>query len=312
MLCPNCTAETPDDAAFCPACGAELEQPAPEPDDAPPAADDFAARQAAYEAELADYQWKQAAYEQQQYAAQQAAAVASGQQPKKSKAGLVIAILALVLIVLAACGVGGVFAVRMLKNRVPAIETPDAASDAAEDVTDDIAPDAVGTGHTSAEEALLAQMDSDGISDWAYQVYDEGDGYVVYWTGPPNSEWVSAYRVEEGADGSWSVAEVTDVAVSGDAAGEAEQTVWEYLTAVYEDRGLDAQAWTVPPFSQDSASAQVSAGGLTDFWLEQTTEQSDGSYWIQTTQTWYGENQNWQYWVVPTEAGYRIADVQSW
>lgn len=304
MLCPKCQAEVPDGAAFCPTCGAPIEQPEP-----PAAGDDFAARQAAYEAELAEYQWKRAAYEQELAAQQAPPATAPAPQPKKRRTGLVVGIIALVAVLLCACVAGSVLAARALWGSVPLI-----GQQHDDDVDDEIGPDSLPPVPTSAEEALQAQLDADGIGDWVYEIYDEGDGYVVYWAGPPSSEWVTQYRVEQDTDGSWYVGDIADIGAEGvgDPAGEAEQAVWEYLTAVYEDRGLDAQAWTVPPFSADSASAQISAGGLTDFGLGETYAQEDGSYRVQTTQTWYGATENWQYWVVSTEAGYRIADVQPW
>lgn len=303
MLCPNCQSETTEGAAFCPACGSELPK---EP--AQPAADDYAAQQARYQAELAAYQWQQAAYEQQQYASQPVAP--APRQAKKGKGGLVAAIVAIALLLLVGCGVGGVFAMRAWTDKpAETEEVPEATSSADDGVSIEAAPAAA-----SAEEAMVARLAEEGLSDWVFDVSEEGDGYVIYLAGPPASEYASQYLVEEASDG-WYVTEATAIGFEDVEAGsdmEAEQVVWEHLICVYEDRGLDAQSFTVDPFHSDSASAQVSAGGLTDYNVVGSLGEPDGSYWVQTTQVWYGSTENWEYWVVPTEAGYRIADVQPW
>lgn len=302
MLCPNCQTEVREGAAFCPSCGAELPK---EP--AAPAADDYAEQQARYEQELAAYQWQQAAYEQQQYAQQTPPAAPA---VKKGKGGLVVAIVAIALVLLVGCGIGGVFLARTLFDTATDIEVaPETGTPA------DAQDDASDAAYTSAEEAIAAQLAEEGLGDWVFDVSEEGDGYVVFIAGPPASEYVSQYTVAENADGTWSVAEVVAIGfedIDAGSAMEAEQVVWEYLIAVSEDRGLDAQSWTVDPFHSDSASAQVSAGGLTDYAITGSFGEPDGSYRVQTTQTWYGSTENWEYWVVPTEAGYRIAELQPW
>lgn len=303
MLCPNCQTPTDDQAALCPACGAELPKETPAP-----AEDDYAAQQARYQEELAAYQWQQAAYQQQQHAQQ----TATAPQPKKGKGGTIAVVLVIALLLLAACGIGGIFAARALFQGNTEVESGLESGTPVDEGAETLEQ---GAGFATAEEALLASLSEDGLADWVYDVTEEGAGYVVYVAGPPASEYASQYTVSEGADGTWSVSEVVALGfedVEAGSAMEAEQVVWEYLICVYEDRGLDAQGWTVDPFRSDSASAQVSAGGLTDYGIVGSFGEPDGSFRIQTSQMWYGSNENWEYWVVPTEAGYRIADVQPW
>jgi hypothetical protein len=321
MLCPNCQAEVREGAVFCGACGGAIVQqptegapvgqptepllpptaPLPEPAAAAPPTYD----PAAYQQQQLAYQQQMAAYERQ-YGQQQVAQV----PPKKRKAGLIIVVLLIGVLLLVGCGVGGFFAYRALSGTDEVgTELPLAPVDG--DATDTDA------GFSTAEEALQAQLALDGTPDWVYQLYDEGDGFATYWVGPPQSEWAVEYVLYEDSDGSWSVGETNGLDFGGDVSEgdmgpsvEAQTVVFDHLTAVMEDRGMDAQAYTVDPFRSDSASAQVSAGGFGSFEVVGATEQSDGTFWVQTVQQWYGSVENWEYWVVPTELGYRIADVR--
>lgn len=350
MLCPNCQAEVREGAAFCGSCGATLAptadagvtEPLPQPTTPMPAPD--AAAQAAYQAELAEYERQKAAYEQAQYAQQvadyerqkaayeqQAYAQQSGayQQagygapvaaaPKK-KTGLVVGIVIVLIVLLLGCGVGGFFAYKAWsdKNR----ETPDATdTDTGTDTDTDTDAD-TGTGNAldsydTAEEAVIAQLEASGVGDWVYQLTEEGDGYAYYWAGPPNSEFVDEIYLEQNPDGTWSVISVSSIDTGGDTTGEsssaADEAMWVvdlHLWYVQNDMGLEAQSLTVDPFHADSASAQVSAGGLDYYSVDGYTEESDGTFWVQTTQSWYGSVEGWEYWVVPTEAGYMIADIR--
>lgn len=124
------------------------------------------------------------------------------------------------------------------------------------------------------------------------------------------------------ADGSWSITAeealdfASDVPGGGDvemsSAEEAAAVLSDHLYAVMEDRGMDAHALTVEPFSMDGASAGEAAGEFKSFTIDGTTEQSDGSFWVKSTQVWTWGTEKWQYWLVPTEAGYRIADMKEW
>jgi ABC-type Na+ efflux pump permease subunit len=279
---------------------------------------------------MAEYEREKAAYDQQQYAAQQAAyqqqqayAQQSAQQlpPKKGKGGLIAAIAIILVLLLVGCGVGGFFAVKAFRDKAEdtlnGITDPGTSEPGDSETGDSDAGD-VDTGNAldsypTAEEAVVAQLAAAGIGDWVYQLYDEGDGYATYWAGPPSSEFVDEIYLEQNADGTWSVIEVNSIGYGGDVSGssyDAEAVVWDHLIAVSEDRGLDAQALTIDPFRSDAAAAQVSAGGLGYFEVIGSTEQSDGTFWVQSVQEWYGASQYWEYYVVPTEAGYRIADLR--
>jgi len=321
MLCPDCKAEVGEGAAFCGSCGAPLDQAVTE------VAGQASADQAVYAQQMAEYERQKAAYDQQQYAAQQVAyeqqqavyAAQTGQQTppaKKSKAGCIIAVVIILVLLLVGCGVGGFFALKAFE---------DAADEAATAVSSEFGDSegvSAGDGSTldsyaTADEAVQAQLDASGVGDWVYTVYDEGDGYATYWAGPPNSEYVDELYLEENADGTWSVIEVYSIGDDGfseggslEAGNEAMLVVEEHLTYVMADMGLEAQSLTVDPFHSDSASAQVSGGGFDYYEVVGYTEQSDGTFWVETTQTWYGSTESWEYWVVPTEAGYRIADIR--
>lgn len=337
MLCPGCQAEVREGAAFCGACGATLAQapgdveavtqPLPQPTTPMPAQPAVPTpAEADYARKMAEYEREKAAYDQQQYAAQQTAyqrqqtvyAQQSAQQvpPKKGKGGLIAAIVIILILLLVGCGVGGFFAFKAFKDK--AQDTLDGTTDSlTSDTGDADTGDAVIgkdlDSYPTAEEAVAAQLSASGINDWVYQLYDEGDGYATYWAGPPNSEFVDEIYLEQNADGTWSVIEVNSIGYGGDVSGpsyEAEAVVWDHLIAVSEDRGLDAQALTIDPFRSDAAAAQMSAGGLGYFEVVSSTEQSDGTFWVQSVQEWYGSSENWEYYVVPTEAGYRIADVR--
>jgi hypothetical protein len=342
MRCPNCQAEVPDGAAFCGACGASVGQavagatePLPQP--TVPMSGPDADAQAAYEAQMAEYERQKAAYEQAQYAqqmaeyerqkaaydqqvyAQQQAASGVTAQPRpKKKTGIVIALVVILILLLVGCGVGGFFAYKALKDKGTDIPATDTGTGSTE-------PGDTGTGtdsgnpldsYATAEEAVQAQLDASGIGTWVYQLYDEGDGYATYWAGPPNSEYVDEIYLEQNQDGSWSVIEVSSIDYGGDVSDDAydagSEAMWiveEHLSYVMADDGLSAQSLTVDPFHSDSASAQVSAGGFDYYTVDSYVEQSDGTFWVQTTQSWYGSEERWEYWVVPTEAGYRIADI---
>jgi hypothetical protein len=93
---------------------------------------------------------------------------------------------------------------------------------------------------------------------------------------------------------------------------EAASAVYEFMYAVQENRGDDAHALTVDPFASDPASAQMGSGDFISFAVEGLTQQSDGSFWVQTYQEWTWGDEYWEYWVVPTEIGYRIADMRQY
>lgn len=212
---------------------------------------------------------------------------------------------AIALVLLGGVATAAVIGVRALTNGSTQAP-PDAAAPAA--------ALAASEAYENAEAALVARLAQEGIGDWVYHVDEEGDGFVVFIVGPPASEWVSTYTVERGGTG-WAVTKANSLVAEGTGDGtaqEAEQVVLAWLRAVSEDRSAEARAFTVDPFRGDPASAQIAEGGLTGFAVTSSIVESDGSFWVQTTQEWFGATENWEYWVVPTEAGLRIADVQPW
>lgn len=338
MQCPNCHAEVRDGAAFCGSCGATIEQPPappavtvplPQPTTpmpAPAAPDQSSYDQAVYAQQVAEYERQKAAYDQAQYAQQQAAYAGQYAQqppaaPRKKKTGLVVTIVIILVLLLVGCGVGGFFAYKALKDKADEaleITTPDTGDTDSGESTGEAEGGNLLDSYPTAEEAVAAQLEASGVGDWISQVYDEGDGYATYWAGPPNSEFVDQIYVEQNADGTWSVIEVSSIEYGGDvsegggsAADEAMSVVDQHLSYVMSDMGLEAQSLTIDPFRSDAAAAQVSAGGFDYYTIDGYEEQSDGTFWVQTTQSWYGgPAEGWEYYVVPTEAGYRIANIE--
>jgi hypothetical protein len=188
----------------------------------------------------------------------------------------------------------------------------DEDEDADEDADDD--EHAEPGGVESADAAVLDYLVSADAGEWVCVVYDEIDDSIVYWAGPPNSEFVEQITVEQQDDGSWLVTSTDAVpGYGGDVSfpeDEAASVVYEFMYAVQENRGDDAHALTVDPFASDPASAQMGSGDFISFGVERLTPQSDGSFWVQTYQEWTWGDEYWEYWVVPTETGYRIADMR--
>ena len=161
---------------------------------------------------------------------------------------------------------------------------------------------------------MQALLDEEGLADWVWGLYDESEDAVTYQAGPPASEYDMLATVVRESDGSWSVSAVEsidfgDVMLPTD---EALYVVSEHLWAVWEDRGIDAQAFTVDPFRSDPASAMVSAGDFVTFEVTGADGLSDGSFWVKTVQTWSWGTEQWEYRVIDTDAGYRIADVRAY
>ncbi|PKQ19218.1 MAG: hypothetical protein CVT66_11285 [Actinobacteria bacterium HGW-Actinobacteria-6] len=274
-----------------------------------------------YEEQYARYQQEYAAWqagqansqaEVPQYPAAHPASAASAAVPpkKKSKTGLIVGLvlggLLIIGLAIAALAVLGVLSFA---------PTQSSESQITEESPVEVLEPA---GFASAQEALDATL-ADYGSDWVSKVYEETDTSVTYWVGPPSSEYESAITVSRAADGTWSVTAQEPLDFAGDVIGEmsspeeqAMDVVDAHLMAVKENRGMDAHELTVDPFASDSASAGEANGEFTGFTIEEAKQQSDGSFWVKTTQVWTWGSEKWQYWVVPTEAGYRIADMKEW
>jgi hypothetical protein len=272
-----------------------------------------------YEEQYARYQQEYAVWqagqvdpqaEVPQYPAARPVPAGAAVAPKKSKTGLIVGLVVggilLIGIAVVALAALGVLSFAPLQSGEPQIieESPAEAVEPA--------------GFMSAEEALEATL-ADYGSEWVFKVYEETGTSVTYWVGPPSSEYETAITVTQAGDGSWSVTAEEPLDFAGDVSGEmsspedqAMDVVDAHLMAVKENRGMDAHALTVDPFASDSASAGEANGEFTGFTIEEAKKQSDGSFWVKTTQVWTWGSEKWQYWVVPTEAGYRIADMKEW
>lgn len=328
MNCPNCGAEAQPGQPFCGVCGAQLPAEAaptvPMAVTPPPADDAAAAAQAAYERELAEYERQKAAYDQQQAAASQPAYAAQPyaqapyvqpQPPKKKKTGLIIAIIIIAVLLLGGCIFGVVFGMRAYtKSSSGGVEIPVSTPEAP--VVTPIEPETpVTEGFPNAVAAAL----SVGESNWAYKVIRDEGAIITLWIGPPNSEWVSEVVVEEVSDGNWVVVDSYavgggDVSDGGSSDEDAAATVLaDFLTAIQQDRADDAHALTIEPFSLDGASAQYSNGEFKSWEIVESDPQDDGSFWFHVTEQWYDNApEEWAYYLVPTDAGYRISSLEPW
>lgn len=346
MQCPNCQNEVREGAVFCGSCGAAIPSAASEQPVAPSSAAPIpaaatvpqspsAAEQAEYERQMSEYQRKQAAYEQQKAAYEQYQQQAAGQtahqpavaaslpvspqpavaqQAPKKKTGLIIGIIAAVVLALGGITVAGILIARS------------AFDDAVEEIGAEFEVPVTGgeetpadtptgsAGYATAEEAAAAALAEQGFGDWATQLYKEDEALAIYWAGPPNSEWVSELTISKQSDGTWKVDRVEDLQFGGDVpltlADEAALVVTDFLMAIQQDRADDAHSLTIEPFSLDGASAAYSNGEFTSFEIVSVEEQSDGTAWVQTSETWYGTASEMWYYVVPTDAGYRISSAE--
>ena len=329
MQCPQCGSEYESGQGFCGVCGGSLpaevpqtevmpvvtaapaaEAPAPQPSETPSSYEEQYAR---YQQEYAVWQAGQVdpqAAVPQYPAARPVPTGAAVAPPKKSKVGLIVGLVVggilLIGIAVVALAVLGVLSFAPLQSGEPQI---------VEESSIEVVEPA---GFMSAEEALEATLVDYG-SEWVFKVYEETGTSVTYWVGPPSSEYETAITVTQAGDGSWSVTAEEPLDFAGDVSGEmsspedqAMDVVDAHLMAVKENRGMDAHALTVDPFASDSASAGEANGEFTGFTIEEAKQQSDGSFWVKTTQVWTWGSEKWQYWVVPTEAGYRIADMKEW
>lgn len=336
MNCPNCGAEG-QPGQPCGVCGAVLPAgaaPTVPMDVTPPPVDDAAAAaQAAYQAELAEYERQKAIYDQQQTAAQapvpqqayppagypqaapQQAAYPPGTygQPPKKKTGLIIAIVIIALLLFGGCIVGAVLGLRAYNTRNDGVELP---------VTTPLAPQApaepeapVADAYPDAESAALSVVEP----GWVTKVVRDEGSTMTFWAGPPNSEWVVEVVVEEVSDGNWVVTDSYalgggDVSDGASSDQDAAATVLaDFLTAIQQDRADDAHALTIEPFSLDAASAQYSNGEFKSWEIVEAEAQDDGSFWFHVTEQWYDDPaEDWAYYLVPTEAGYRISSLEPW
>jgi len=252
---------------------------------------------------------QQTVYPPQQTAYPPQQPVYGQQQPpvKKKKTGCIIAAVVVVLLAL----LGGCVAAALVF--IPFREEVELVEDGPVVVTTETTP--VADGFATAEEALSSVLET----DWVFKATRTTEDRVTYWTGPPNSEYVDEIVVEKGPDGSWTVTDQYSIGggdVSGDAGATAEDeavaVLVQFLDYIKTDKADAAHELTVEPFSYDAASAQFSNGEFLSYEIVETDAQADGTFWIHVEETWKNSTDNWGYYLVPTDAGYRISDLKPW
>jgi hypothetical protein len=77
-----------------------------------------------------------------------------------------------------------------------------------------------------------------------------------------------------------------------------------------DDRPLDAQALTIEPFSNDPASAQYSDGDFWGYAFDGVDSHEDGTFRVYVIETWSWGEEHYAYYVVPTELGYYISELE--
>lgn len=316
MQCQNCGTAGDPGAVFCAKCGTALPaevaatQPmpqtgAPVPPPLPPRQQPVVAA-AAPAVELPPMPVSAEPYYPQPG---QPLPVASQPQPplKKKKTGCIIAAVAVVLLFLLGGCIAAVLVFAPFKQEIEEIPVTPAV------VTTETAP--VAAGFATAEEALVSALES----GWVYKATRTTEERVTYWTGPPNSEYVDEIVVEKGADGSWTVTDQYTIG-GGDVPGEASTTaeneaktvLSEFLEYIMADNPEAAHKLTIEPFSLDGASAGYSNGEFLSYEIKEAELQDDGAFWIHVEETWKNSTDNWGYYVVPTDAGYRISNLEPW
>lgn len=273
MNCSNCGQPTAPDDVFCATCGADLRaQRTAVATPATPAAP---------------------------------AAEPASTPAKKSRALMITLIILGVLLLLCSCaGVGGYLLYLPIRSEIKKVTSPEPP------VSDEAtAPGgALSTqSYTTPEEAVKSELPA----DWVFKKVENGDERVVFWAGPPNSEFTTVYVAEVQADSKWRVAESSPLEAGGDVApeDEAAATVEQFLRLVQADQGLEAQKLTVPPFSEDPASAAVSNGQFTSFSIDAVESAGDETFLVTTTEIWKNGTNRWTYRVVRTGEGMLIQEL---
>jgi len=292
MICPNCGSPVNDGDVFCSNCGARTQPTPPQetpaqypPQQQPPVTPPFPSV---------------------------APPVATG-----SKTGLIIAAVIGIVVILAGAIVAGVLLFSgdgddnpppNIADEAP-VSTPPTSTPPAGDGEDIETPELIG--YLTPEEAVQAETPDGWVIEWM----GDGDGWSEYWVGPPASEFTDVYIVEPQSDGSWLVTDIQPLADQTDSAYGADAAIAvvdEWLSAVYEDRGNDAWALTISPFSEDAASSSISSGMLLGWTTDGVDSAEDDTHWVKVTESWEWGDEQWQYYVVPTEMGYYISDIAMW
>lgn len=314
MFCPNCGNPANEGDTFCGTCGTSL---AVAGQVAAPAPDSANAQPTQVMPPVPPTQVMPPVQPTQVMPPVQQAPPAQPQQPASAKAGsktgLIVALAVVGVIVVIGIAVGGFFAWRAFSGGKPE-EIPVATTEPSTIESTESAP-AAPSGFVSADEALADQL-PDG---WVSGVLTPGEDLIEYIIGPPNSEYDTVVVVAKQPDGTWLVESTRAFdagALEGDVGAlspeeECRQLVGEFLYAVKEDRADDAHSLTIPPFSDDPASAAYSNGELTLIEVTKVKLQGDGkTVWVTSKEKWYGNFDSYIYICVPTENGYRISDLR--
>jgi hypothetical protein len=234
---------------------------------------------------------------------------AVGPPPKKGGAGAIFGIIAIIVVLLACC-IGGYFGWQAWSKSRNATGGSTATTGTATPTTKPTA-----TGFATAEAALQDTLTQKNASDWVYKVVEQSKGRLLYWIGPPNSEYTDQVIVTQNPDGTWTVQGVEALGGettggTSDTAAAAVDTVNKFLTYVKKDDGMKAHSLTIEPFASDGASAQVSNGDLMSWEILNATQSSDGSVKVEALEHWKSAGDvDSTYTVVMTGEGPRISEL---
>lgn len=317
MDCPRCNTANAEGLAFCGACGAPLAPgTVPEPPVAQPVVEPTSVLPVAGQPPAAAYAAPPAAAPQLPpgYGAAPAYGVAA---PPPKKGGKAIVIVLLIVGLLLCCCVtaagGGWlwFSQQDKKTDIGKVVEDGDGGGESEDA-DSGTSDSDDGEFSTADDAVMSVLPE---PDWVYQLDSDDGDTRSYLVGPPQSEWAGTVIVGKQGSG-WVVIDDGQGGGDSDSSGDltidemkAYDTVKAFLGWVLQDDGAEAQKLTVEPFRNDSASAEISGGGLTDYVIEDVTTNSDGTYDVVVTETWYGDPETYTYKVKSTAAGYRIFDL---
>lgn len=241
--------------------------------------------------------------------------------PPPSGAGTIVAIVVGGVLLLGAATVGGFLLLRPKTAEPPVVSGEATATVAATPTVETTLtglPNA-GTNESLGYPTAKAAVDAYLPIDWYSEVLSDRGSTVEYATGPPESEWTDVLVVQRQPDGSWRVVrtyayDMGDAGVQGNQISieeDAIDVVGRFITAVMQDRGDDAYALTVAPFSNDPASSSVSNGGLLSYHVVDTIMGNDGvTVHVRVREVWDYGTDEWTYTCVPTPNGYKISEVQ--
>ncbi len=338
MACPNCGGPTGPEDAFCGNCGADLRgapqaprqnaQPTPQPTQEMPQ------QPPSYGQQPPPLTQQPPSYDQQAYPQadpyapsgwRQPAAGPGAPPPSGGSKTVIIVIAAVLAVVVLAGGAFGAFL--LLRGDGEADDTAAVTETVVDPVVTPTEPDTDPTGDaagTASEEPVteeapepigfstpIAALEDRYGADWVFDPLSEAPDRKEFRVGPPASEFIELVVVERAADGSWVISGASEYVFEGGVEESPERVVFDFLDAIMEDRPEDAQALTIPPFSNDPASASYSNGDFYGYEFVEVVPDGD-AYWVRVREEWVYGVEPWQYHVVPTDAGYRIDEMSPW